>query len=382
MRTVRDLWRVSTRVGAVYLVPLAIALQIPTVWEQRRALGHDWTSTLEVANGSAVLLAILGIVASSLIASRWSDTEELLGPITRQFWWRFLVPGGLVAATLVLVHLLWVLGVVVADVRNGLSGTANPGVLVPVVLAITGCSLVGAVIGGRVKSWYAAPALGVLLYVGLINGGPVVGTMLQLGGIGMRLSALVVRPELVVAQSVMWGAVSLAAVLFAASTVRPRGVRVGLLVIAMTVVAVPASAVSSVPRERFELADSLEWTCQGAAPSLCALSGDAPGDLVDLQQRYAEAHRRWSRSSSSGAVETYWQRLDVPVPGHRHEVRVARAMSDAEIVQEVITADLPCVDRWTYEQFLVMEEVSRRLVGAGLDRPQQSADAAIPDLTC
>lgn len=367
----RMMWRASVSTGAVYAPPLGLALEIPTLVEQRKALGGDWASTMEVANGSAILLAIAAAVGACLITTRWADTQTLAVTMTRRHWWGNVVPAALVAVPLLVVHTAWVLGIVALDKIGGLSGGPSIIVLVPVWAAIVACALVGSLVGGVARSYVAGPVLGIALYVALINRGPVIGPMFSLGGIGSRLLGLEVRPEMVWTQSAWWAAVAAAALLISAAGPRRVLARSAMLLIGAVVLLMPTRVAATMPSDRFQLRDPLTWTCVGEEPRLCALDGAEPSAFGSLRDRFAEADRRWAESVGTPTVHTYWQRLELPVPGHAEEVRVAGHMSDSHVIFEVIVAAHDCSDSWTYQQFQVVEDAVRRLEGSGLQAPWQ-----------
>lgn len=352
------------RSGVLYVVPLALALEIPTLLESRRALGHNWYSTMEVANGSASLLLILAAVAASTVALGWSRHHVMLAalPGRSSFYW--VLPVALLWAALSSTHLLWV-GFVCLTTSPGTAGELDLLPLVPVMLALlAGCAL-GALAGYVAKSWLVAPFLGVLLYIALITwSGGSAGNLLVLGGVGVAIKGLHLRPELAYAQAVWFAVLALGAGAAAVSLFRRPKLLAGTTVIATGASALAATALIGLGPARFELGE-VDWTCRGVEPRLCVLSQEAEA-LSSLQPRLAEAHERWMDVSSSESPPVYWQRLDASVPGHAAEVSLAVGMSDLELMLAVMAASSGCSDDWTYEQYVAAERLAGALVADGL----------------
>jgi hypothetical protein len=372
MRAVRSIWHGARRAGAIYVFPLAFALEVPTLLEQRMVLGHNWASSMEVANGSAVLVAILSAVGTCLVATAWGHTRSLTRGLPSRSAWLQLIPAAVVGAPILAIHLMWFIGVLAAEKVRGVEGWPRPFVIIPALLAIGACSLLGAAVGGMANSWLAGPILGVALYVGLLNSGATVGTMIRLGGLGMPLVGLRVRPEVLMGQVLWWSATCIALGLLSLATKDPVSGRLILCSFASAAaIVIFTQIVMPLSGSRFEIDRPLNWNCYGQAPRLCHLEGGSETLMEELQPRFSEASRRWSELADRTNTETYWQRLELPVEGHVEEVQFRRAMSDLDVAKEVISSGFPCSAGWSYEQYLVMEELAARLVEEPLSEPAE-----------
>lgn len=370
------LLRLLTRSGAGVVAPLALALEVPTLLESRAALGHTWASTIEVANGSAVLLVILGAVASCTLALRWVRHAAMLDGFPGRsagYWW---APALLTSAVLVAVHGLWVLGVCVLT-AGGTTGHVSWWPLLPVPFAVLAGCLLGGGVAVVTRSWLAPVLLGVLLYVGLVTTSSGSLThLLGLGGVGHAIEGMRVRPEVPAVQLAWFGllaAVSATGTLLLVRRSAKLIVTVGLAAVAMVVAAGAAVAVGP---QRYELDPELSWSCSGQAPRVCRPDGSSLDP--SLVARVQEADARWAAVLGQDTLAaTYWERLGLPVPGHDTEVALSGSMSDQHLLESVIAAGYPCSDGWTYGQYEAMHRVATVLAGSPLEETAPGLAASV-----
>jgi hypothetical protein len=346
----------------IAVVPIGVGLEVPTLLESQSALRKNWTSTLEVANGSAPLLVIVCAVAACAATISWERHQEMLPPLgLRQLVVR-LGPALVIAALLSITHVIWVAGVCLLT-RSGTTGTLHLEVLLPIPLALLAGALLGAVVGMWSRSWFAVPLVGVALFLALVNlTGGRRGSLVTLGGIGDALTGAQVRSEIVGAQVLWFFAIALAATAALAAG-RHRG-RLGLPVLALALPILAGSYLTSLGPDRFELA-KVDWSCSETTPKLCVLE-ERSRSLLPLAPRLQAAHARLAEMGGGSSEATYWQRLDKHDPSHEHEVSLRAKMSDLELALAVLAADAACSDEWSYPQYMSAEGVAQEIVGDGL----------------
>lgn len=211
------------------------------------------------------------------------------------------------------------------------------------------------------------------MYVLLINvRGTAFANFFSLGGIGMPLVGIEVRGDVVA-----WQAAWYLAILMSGVALVLAGLRRGLLVFAVVgssvMLAVAGLGLHHVGNQRFTLADS-GWHCKGDAPRFCVLD-ESRGRLEAAYPSLAEADRRWRALATAPTPDAYWQRLDLPVPGHDAVFPVSGLRSAERLVQGLVTASYPCSDRWTYEQYQSLVVVTQAVLGDGLSATGWSPDA-------
>lgn len=359
--------RSLARSGALYVAPLALALEIPTFLEGRELVGVNGPSTMEVANGSASLLLILAVVAGCSVSLGWNRHESMVEGLPGRAGLIWLAPGLMVWMVLTAVHLLWI-----GFVWTWASAVPGPDSLVgllPTMPAFLAGSLLGALAARASGSWVMAPFLGLALYIALIQfSSGRFSNLVSLGGIGIPLRGISLRPEIAQAQVVWFSVLALGAAAVIVCLRRWWLLLAAVAGLSLVLVAIAAVQVVRLGPARFGLADP-SFSCYRGSPRFCLLQDDDQR-LVPLLPRLRLAGERWSRASDSSPATTYWQRLDIPVPGHVLEVSLRGSMSDLEMMEALISASYPCSDGWDYRQFLAMERVATRLVGSGLSGAQ------------
>lgn len=375
-------WR-SVPLSVLCVVPLALALEIPTYLEGRTIVGSNWASTMEIANGSAVLLAILSLVAGASVGVLTSRSGRMLSGLPVRSALAALVPGLASGLLVTVVHLCWVMVVVVLG-RNA-TGPFSPVTVLPPLVAILVAGPTGALVGGALGSWLAPPFLGLISSIVLITVDGAAENLVNLGGIGLELTALQVRPAVVWSQVAWFVAIGVATTMLAVG--RHAGTRATAVAVAGAAVllGVGASSVLAQGAGRFELG-ATEWVCAGADVRFCVLSEDE-AVFDDGRDQLQEAARRWAEIDPRGLGVTYWQRLDIPVPGHEREFSLRETYLDEEAAEVIITSSFDCAQSWDYDAFRLMQRTSLALVGEGLSTASAAwqprrVRAALSGLSC
>jgi hypothetical protein len=354
------------RSGTATLVPIVVALEVPSLLECRDYVGVNWMSAFEVANGSAVILFIAAVLSGAALAVRWSArVPALAGAPDGARLAVMLVPALVVATTIGVTHVLWT-GFVLVLAGPGTPGAFQPVVVVPPLLGVVAFSLIGYVVGSVVRNWLAPPLLALGLYAFLVS--DQVGRLdilFDLGWIAVRLPEAQVRTSVSWAQAALYAAIAISAVLGVRALWERGRVAAGIVLCSIPALVLGTLPALTVGTERFEFAD-LIWGCTTTAPRFCAISEDQARLHARLPRLLAAA-QRWESLGVGRSPDTYWEWLQWPVVGHDQVFSLRDDSGEQSAVEVIVNANSPCQDDWTDEQWDAEDVAIAGLIGTGLD---------------
>lgn len=353
------MWRVSLRAVARCwlwsLIPLTLALEVPTYLEQRRALTGDWPSAVEVANGSLPVLAILAAVGTAATSVSWQRHRPVaMGSTVRARAWA-LLPAGIALVLTAGTHLCWVAGVLVLAAVDT-SGSPTLGPVVSGVALLLAASGVGALVASVVRSWLAAPLVGALLYALLVvaSSGRF-NNFATFGGVGESITGMQPRSAVVWTQLPFLVLVGVATVVGALAALERSALLTAVATSPALAGVVAGVGLYGLGPDRFE-AREVDWSCVGSAPTYCEPAVEADG-IEEEQARLSTAFDRWRRATGQEVPERVWRRLPFPVPDHEVEIASFDGVS-RNLGFALVEALYPCSASWSERQWDAAESVA------------------------
>lgn len=373
------LLRLLLRSGAPYLIVLGLALEVPTYLEGRAFVGETASTTYEVANGSASLLAILGAVAAAAVGVMDRDRQDILSALPRRGAVLMVIPGLSAGLVLCCVHLAWICFVAATH-----QAVPRHGELVGAIAACL-CIMAGSCFGGLLaaifRNWIVPPLLGIAMYAVLMAGYDAEwAALVRIGGAGLPLSGLEIRPMLSWAQVAWFG--SAVAVVVGLTIVAFRASVAGWLVSGMTALLLLASfggGAVAVGEPRYQVSDE-PWVCAGQTPQFCALRAerDQLHRHLAVLERVA---RKWAVTAPQHAPDVYWRRVSMPVPDHEAEFSWRSHYTPLEAAEVLIEASFPCSANWSYQQYETMLVLARQVAHAA-PIPSRKVARILDGLAC
>lgn len=359
------------RSGAILMLPVTLALELPGYQAGKSLLERNWPTTLEVVDSSATPIAIVTLVFGAVVSVRWGDI--LLGQPGRP--WRSacsaLLPAALVGAIAGTTHLAWS-AFLIAGSAGDTAGRFQPAPVGVAALAIATSAIAGGLMGLVWHSWLLPVALGVSAYVTVVAlfSGPYA-NLVNLGGVGSVLAGVRARPSVLTAQALLCLSVCLVAPVVASAA--RRGVSAGMMVLVLPILM--AVLVVHQGPGRFGPAQ-LTWSCAGDDPAVCV--ADMPTKQGrSLSARVHVLEHRW-RDLGGVTTASYAQRQDVDPRSSRTPLALWPGMDDQALAFSLVQAKFACTDSWSPEQVHVAEVLARQLASGAVPR---FADD-VTDLSC
>jgi hypothetical protein len=363
---------VLVRSGILWLVPMGIALELPTYLEGKHLLGGDWTTTIEVANGSAPLLMILAAVAGALFSGSWYRYSILVQSLPRRSWVFELSPAVLVALVLAALHLCFV--VIVLLIHGSRAGQFHVLSLILVVPAFLAFSFIGAAAARCARSRLTAPLLGVVLYGAIVvTFGSRLEGLFAFGGAGVEMAGYRLNQSYVLSQLAWFSSIAVLLILGLVAARQPRVAVPGVAMmggIALALVSAGASAVG-VGVEGHQTFDQevTQWACLGTQPDLCAIEGHE-SSMRASEPQILEALRRLAESPEFPVRDTYRERLGASDDGSgAGQISLSDLETAQGVVFRVVAGSYLCSDDWTYEQVKAAQRMATIVARGGLDEP-------------
>lgn len=342
--------------GAIWLIPFAIALEIPSYFDARHLLGRDWTTSTQVANSSVPLLMILAAVAGCLLGASWRRHSALVDALPGRGLSVYLFPPLISAATMASVHLVYVLLVLILHAGSTI-GRFELLPYAPVFPALLAFSLIGTLAAGLTNSRLIAPFLGILLYGLLVIGfGNRLEGLLSIGGAGVELTGMRLDTRFVAAQTLWFVALSILLVMalaafdrWAKGERRPSALMSFGILLVVLCMGTAAYGVGSRGHEVLVRAE-VEWNCSGSMPELCAVEGHT-AQMEAAAPRIKQMLPPLTSVRGFPVRDTYRERLGGSDDGSGAGQLAMRDIgSDRDLAFRVIAASYLCSDDWTPKQ--------------------------------
>lgn len=378
--------RVAMINGITWTIPGLILIEVLNL-QQSDPLYVHWVTTIDMVNGSAILLlpvcAGISCAVTIPVVRRWDMVSSLPDSGLRAIGLPMIV----VATVCSLVHVMTLVVIIFVGYLKGLPGQPDPVPVVAVVMACYVASSLGVLVARTAPSLISAPFCVVSFYLLEIF----LPRMLprpfsDFGGATHVLLGLRNRIDVVLAQSLFL--LVLAAVLTLVATFGNSIVKMPRLALPLVAsLAISAVLLGSRGDHRFEEV-AVRYTCDEGDPRVC-IAREYENELSFYGARVRHFHEKLVELGVRNLPSVYSQAAGADVPSGGRFTSSADSVPE-QTALEVLESAFPCSTAWNDRDFTRAELIlgymidgeGGRLYPGAPKASRESAIASLDELSC